>query len=89
MIKVLRSLKTEHVILLTFSKLISFIFFQNELKSIKHNNSFATRYRNAEIIKKKKFKNYLENVTMKEFLKFLDQFDEKFVKSLFCYHTKI
>ena len=56
MIKVSRSLRTEHVMFLMFSKSISFIFFRNELKLIEHNNLFATRRRNAEIIKKKNLK---------------------------------
>ena len=72
MIKVLKNLKTEHVMFLTLSKSISSTFFQNESKLIKHNNLFATRRRSAEIIKKKEFKNYSENVTMKEFLEFFD-----------------
>ena len=54
MIKVLRNSKTEHVMLLTLLKSISSTFFRNELKSIKHNNSFMTHRRNAEIIKKKR-----------------------------------
>ena len=87
MIKVSRSLRTEHVIFLTFSKLISFIFFRNKSRSIKYNNSFATRRRSAEIIKKKKFKDYSENVAMKEFLEFSDQFNKEFVKSSF--HRRI
>ena len=72
MIKTLRSLKIEHVMLLTFSKSISSTFFQNESKSIKHNNLFVTRCRSAEIIKKKKFKNYSKDVTIKEFLEFFN-----------------
>ena len=57
---------------LTFSKSIFSIFIRNESRLIKHNNLFTTRRRNAEIIKKKEFENYSENVTMKEFLEFLD-----------------
>ena len=72
MIKVLKNLKIEYIIFLTLSKSISFIFFRNKLKLIKHNNSFATHHRNIEIIKKKKFKNYLKDVTMKEFFEFSD-----------------
>ena len=70
MIKVLKSSRIEHIIFLTFSKSIFLISFRNELKSIEYNNSFATRRRNAEKAKKKKFKNYLEDVAMKEFLEF-------------------
>ena len=88
MIKILKSLKTEHVMLLTLSKSISFIFSRNELKLIEHNNLFATRRRSAEIIKKKEFKNYSKDVIMKEFLEFLDQFDEKFIKSSFRRRTE-
>ena len=54
MIKGLRNSKTEHILFLIFSKSIFFIFFQNKLKLIKHNNFFAIRRRSAEIIKKKK-----------------------------------
>ena len=89
MIRILKSLKIEHVMPLTLSKQISFTFSRNKLKSIEYSNSFATRRRNAEIIKKKKFKNYSEDVTMKEFLEFSDQFNEKFAKSLFCHRIKI
>ena len=53
MIKVLKSLRTEYIMFLTFSKLNFFIFFQYESRLIKHNNSFATRRHSAEIIKKK------------------------------------
>ena len=88
MIKVSRSLRTEHVMLLTLLRSIFFIFLRNELKSIEHSNSFATRRRSVEIIKKKKSEDYSENVTMKEFLKFFDQFDEEFAKSSFCCRTK-
>ena len=52
MIKALRSLRTEHLILLIFSKLISFIFFRNKLRLIKYNNLFAVRYYNVNTIKK-------------------------------------
>ena len=68
---------------LTLSKSISFTFFWNKLKLIEHNNSFATRRRNVELIKKK-FENYSEDVTIKEFLEFFDQFNEEFAKSSFC-----
>ena len=54
MIRTLKSLRIEHVMFLTLSKSISFISSQNKLRLIEHNNSFATRRRNAEIIKKKK-----------------------------------
>ena len=54
MTKVLRSSKTKYITLLTLSKLIFHIFSWNELKSVEFNSSFATRRRNAEIIKKKK-----------------------------------
>ena len=70
MIKVLKSLRTEHVMSLTFFKLISSTFSRNESRLIEHNNLFATRRRSAEIIKKKKFENYSENVIMKEFFEF-------------------
>ena len=88
MIKVSRSSRTEHVISLTFSKSIFFTFSRNKLKSIKYNNSFATRRRSAEEIKKKKFEDYLKDVIMKEFLKFFDQFNKEFAKLLFCCRTK-
>ena len=88
MIKVLRSSKIEHVIFLTLSKSISFIFFRNESRLIEHNNLFATRCCSAEIIKKKEFKNYSKNVTMKEFLEFFNQFNERFAKSSFRRCTK-
>ena len=84
MIKVSKSLKTEHIMFLTLSKSISFTFSQNELRSVEHNNLFATRRRNVKIIKKKEFENYSKNVIMKKFLEFFDQFDEEFAKSSFC-----
>ena len=46
--------KTEHVTLLTLSRLISHIFSRNELKSIKLSSSFATRRRSAKITRKKR-----------------------------------
>ena len=52
--KILRSSKTEHVAFSTLLKLISYISFRNELRSIEFNSLFTTRCRNAEIIKKKK-----------------------------------
>ena len=55
---------------LTLSRSIFSIFFQNESRLVEHNNSFATRRRNVKIIKKKKFKNYSENVAMKGFFEF-------------------
>ena len=88
MIKVLRNSRTEHVMFLTLSRSISSTFFWNKSKSIKHNNSFATRRRSAEVIKKKEFEDYSENVTMKKFLEFSNQFDEEFTKSLFRRCTK-
>ena len=88
MIKALRSLRIEHIMLLTFSKSVFSIFFRNKLRLVKHSNLFATRRRSAEIIKKKEFENYSENVIMKEFLEFLDQFNEEFVKLSFCRRTK-
>ena len=88
MIRALRSSRIEHVMFLTLSKSIFSTFFRNELRSVEHSNSFATRRRSVKIIKKKKFKNYSENVTMKEFLEFFNQFDEKFAESLFCRRTK-
>ena len=54
MIKASKSLKIEHVMLLTFLKSISSTFSRNKLRSIEYNNSFATRRRNVKIIKKKK-----------------------------------
>ena len=39
---------------LTFSKQVFSTFFQNELKSVEHNNLYATRRCSAEITKKKK-----------------------------------
>ena len=57
---------------LTLSKSVSSTFFRNKSRSVKHNNLFATRRRNTKIIKKKKFKNYLKNVTIKKFLEFFD-----------------
>ena len=54
MIKVSKSLRIEHVMFLTLLKSVFSTFFRNESRSIEHNNSFATRRRNAEIIKKKK-----------------------------------
>ena len=88
MIKILKSLRIEHVMSLTLSKSIFSTFFQNELKSIEHNNSFATSRRNVEIIKKKKFENYLKDVIIKKFLKFFDQLNKKFAELLFCCRTK-
>ena len=88
MIKTSRSLKTEHVMFLTLLKSIFSTFSQNELRLIEYNNSFATRRRSVEIIKKKEFENYSENVTMKEFLEFFDQFNEEFAKSLFYRRIK-
>ena len=56
MIKVSKSLKIEHVMLLTLSKQVFFIFFRNESKSIKHNNLYTIRRRSVEITKKKNLK---------------------------------
>ena len=88
MIKASKNLRIEHVMFLTLSKSVSSIFFQNKLKSVEYSNLFATRRRNAEIIKKKEFENYSEDVTMKEFLEFSDQLNEKFAESLFRRRTK-
>ena len=55
-IKALKSSRTEYVILLTFSRRVSFTFLWNKLKLIEYNNSFATRCCSAEIIKKKIWK---------------------------------
>ena len=74
--------------LLTLSKSIFFTFFRNELKSVEHSNSFATRRNNVEIIKKKEFKDYSEDVAMKKFLEFFDQLDEELAKLLFRRRTK-
>ena len=74
---------------LTLLKSIFLISFRNESKLIEHSNLFATRHRSVEIIKKKKFENYSEDVTMKEFFEFSDQFNEKFVKSSFRCRTKV
>ena len=75
--------------LLIFSKLIFSTFFCNESKLIEYNNLFAIHCRSAEIIKKKKSENYSKDVTMEEFFKFFDQFNEKFIKSSFCCRIKI
>ena len=88
MIKTSRSSRIEHVMLLTLSKSISSTFLRNESKSVEHNNLFATHRRSAEIIKKKEFEDYSENVTIKEFLEFSDQLDEEFAKSSFYCRTE-
>ena len=79
----LKSLKIEHITLLTLSKLTFYTFFRNKLKSVEFSSSFATRYRSVEIIKKKKSENYVENMTVKELFKFSDRFYRKFAESTF------
>ena len=71
MIRVLRSSKTEQIMFLTFLKSISFIFLRNELRLIEYNNSFATRRRSAEIIKKKNLKIIQKTWQWKNFSNFL------------------
>ena len=63
-------------------------FSRNELRSIEFSNSFATRRRSAEITKKKKFENYIEDVTIKKLFKLFNWFYEKFIKSTFYYCTE-
>ena len=71
-IRISKSLKIEHVTLLTLSRLISHIFSRNKSKLIKFSNLFAIRRRNVEITKKKKSENHTEDVRIKEFFEFFN-----------------
>ena len=72
--KVLKSLKIKYVIFLMLLKLTFHISFRNKLRLIEFSSLFAIRRRNAEIIKKRNFKNHTENVKIKELFELFNRF---------------